>query len=78
MKCVLDSSVSGYGQAEGCCEHGNKLSGSVKFGKFLDQLSDIRILKNILLYRKCLEIFKGKQLFTISYVICVVLLSLQN
>jgi len=26
--------------SEGFCEHGNKLSGSIKGGEFVDQLSD--------------------------------------
>jgi len=30
-----------HGASEaGCCEHGNELSGRVKGGEFLDQLSD--------------------------------------
>jgi hypothetical protein len=29
----------------GCCEHGNELPGSIKGGVFLDQLSDIHLLK---------------------------------
>jgi hypothetical protein len=35
-----DASGSGYGPVEGSCEHGNKLSDSIKGGKFLDLLSD--------------------------------------
>ena len=31
----LDQSGSGYGQAAGCCECGNELSGSIKYGSFL-------------------------------------------
>jgi hypothetical protein len=29
----------------GCCEHGNELSGSIKGGEFLDQISDYYLLK---------------------------------
>jgi hypothetical protein len=29
----------------GFCKHGNELSGSLKVGKFLEQLSDIEFLK---------------------------------
>jgi hypothetical protein len=29
-----------WGPVAGCCEHGNELSGSIKGGKFLDQLSN--------------------------------------
>jgi hypothetical protein len=32
----LDRAGSGYGQVAGCCECGNELSGSIKFGEFLD------------------------------------------
>jgi hypothetical protein len=37
--CGLDSFGSGQGQVTGSCEHGNEPSGSIKCGKFLDQLS---------------------------------------
>jgi hypothetical protein len=60
LKCVLDSSVSGKGQAEGCYEQANKPLGSIKFGNFLDQLSDFHILKKNLLCSKCLAKCKGK------------------
>jgi hypothetical protein len=40
-KCGLDSCDSGQGPIEGCCEHGNELSGSLNGGDFVDQLSDI-------------------------------------
>jgi hypothetical protein len=29
----------------GCCEHGNERPDSIKGGEFLDQLSDLQILK---------------------------------
>jgi hypothetical protein len=29
---------------EGYCEHGNKISGSMRGGKFLDQLNDYQFL----------------------------------
>ena len=32
----LDLSGSGEGQVAGCCEYGNKPSGSIKYGEFLD------------------------------------------
>jgi hypothetical protein len=35
-RCGLDSSGSGYVAVAGCCEHGNKPSGSIKGGEFLD------------------------------------------
>jgi hypothetical protein len=41
----LDSSVSGQGPMVGSCEHGNKLSGSIKFWEILEYLSDWRLLK---------------------------------
>jgi hypothetical protein len=31
----------------GSCEHGNELSGSIKDGQFLDELSDFHLLKNV-------------------------------
>jgi hypothetical protein len=31
----LDRSGSGYGLVDGSCEHGNKLSGSIKIWEFL-------------------------------------------
>jgi len=34
----LVRSVSGYGQVTGTCKRGNKLSGSIKRGEFLDYL----------------------------------------
>jgi len=34
--CGLDASGSGYGPVEGCCEHGNEPSGSIKGVEFLD------------------------------------------
>jgi hypothetical protein len=34
----LDRSGSGYGQVAGFCERGNKPSGSMKCGEFLDKL----------------------------------------
>jgi hypothetical protein len=34
----LDWAGSGYGQVAGTCECGNELSGSIKFGEFLDEL----------------------------------------
>jgi len=36
----LDASGSGQGPVVGCCGHGNEPLGSIKGGKFLDQLSD--------------------------------------
>jgi hypothetical protein len=39
----LDLSGSGQEPVEGCCEHGNKLSGSVKCCEFLEWLSDWRL-----------------------------------
>lgn len=41
----MDSSGSGWGPDVGCCEHGNKLSSSIKCSKFLDQLSNYHLLK---------------------------------
>jgi hypothetical protein len=35
----------GVGISEGSSKHGNKLSGSIKFGEFPDQLSDCQLLK---------------------------------
>ena len=32
--------ASDRGQMAGFCEHGNEPSGSIKFGEFLDQLSN--------------------------------------
>jgi len=34
--CGLDSYGSGQGPVAGCCEHGNKPSGSIKDEEFLD------------------------------------------
>jgi hypothetical protein len=39
-RCGLDSSGSGQGPVAGCCEHGNKPSGSITGGEFIDTLSD--------------------------------------
>jgi hypothetical protein len=39
-RCGLDASGPGEGPLEGHCEHGNELSGSIKSGKFLGQVSD--------------------------------------
>jgi len=36
----MDLSALRWGIAAGSCKHGNKLSGSVKRGEFLDKLSD--------------------------------------
>jgi hypothetical protein len=33
--CGLDSSGPGQGPVAGCCEHGNELSGSIKWGELL-------------------------------------------
>jgi len=41
----LDTNDTGYGPVAGFCEHGNEPSGSIKSGKFLDQLSDCQLLK---------------------------------
>jgi hypothetical protein len=38
--CGLDASGLGYGPVADSCEQGNELSGSIKHGEFLDQLSD--------------------------------------
>jgi len=35
-KCGLDASGSGQGPVAGCFEHGNKHSGSIRDGEFLD------------------------------------------
>jgi hypothetical protein len=48
LKCILDkmgwygldSSVSGQEPVEGCCEHGNEPSGSVKCWEILEWLRD--------------------------------------
>jgi len=37
--CGLDSSGSGCGSMVGSCEHGNRASGSITGGGFLDYLS---------------------------------------
>ena len=34
--CGLNRAGSGYGQVAGTCEGGDKLSGSIKCGEFLD------------------------------------------
>jgi hypothetical protein len=44
-RCGLDSSDSEYGPVAGTCEHGNKPSGSIKDGEFLDYLIDYQLLK---------------------------------
>jgi hypothetical protein len=41
----MDSAAPGYDPVAGCYEHGNGLSGSIKGGKFLVQLSDYQLLK---------------------------------
>jgi len=41
----MDASGSGQGPMMGSCEHGNKPSGSIKRGEFLDYLSDCWLLK---------------------------------
>jgi hypothetical protein len=38
--CGLDSSGCGYEPVVDSCEHGNKLSGSIKGEEFLDKLSN--------------------------------------
>jgi hypothetical protein len=43
--CGLDSSGSGQGPVAGSCEHGNQLSGSIKFWEFLEWLTDCWLLK---------------------------------
>jgi hypothetical protein len=35
-RCRLDASALGQGPVESSCEHGNKPSGSIKGGEFLD------------------------------------------
>jgi hypothetical protein len=45
--CGRNSYGSGYGQVVGCCENGNKPSGSIKVGEFLACL-DYSWLKRIL------------------------------
>jgi hypothetical protein len=42
----LDSSGPEQGPVVGCCEHGNKHSGSIKGGEFHDQLSGFQLLKD--------------------------------
>jgi len=37
----------------GPCEHNNVPSGSIKYGKFLDQLSDCLLLKDSVLETEC-------------------------
>jgi hypothetical protein len=41
-----------------CCEDGNKHSGIIKGGKFLDQLSDYQLLKDCVCVCVLLELFK--------------------
>jgi len=41
----LDSSGSGWGAVAEFSEHGNKPSGSIKGGEFVDHLSDYQFLK---------------------------------
>jgi hypothetical protein len=41
----LDSSDSGWEPVACSCELGNELSGSIKSGKFLDQMSEYKLFK---------------------------------
>jgi hypothetical protein len=41
----LDWYGSGYGPVEGCCEHGNEPSGSIKCWEVLEWLHNWRLLK---------------------------------
>jgi hypothetical protein len=43
--CGLDSSGSGQRPMAGSCEHGYELTGSIKGGRFLDQLNNYQLLK---------------------------------
>jgi len=43
----VDSSVSKQGPVAGSCEHDNELSGTIKGGEFLGQLSDYQCLKKV-------------------------------
>jgi hypothetical protein len=45
VTCGLDSSASGQGPVIGSCKHGKEPSGSIKGGKFIDQLNDYWFLK---------------------------------
>jgi len=38
-----------HGQMAGCCEHGNEPAGSVNVMKFIDSLSDFRLLTYLLI-----------------------------
>jgi hypothetical protein len=42
--CELKSTASAQGLTTDSCEHGNKLSASMKNVKFLEQLSDCQLL----------------------------------
>lgn len=49
--CELDSSGSGKGLVTGSCKHGDKTSGSIKYGKFVNyQLNCEGVLKSKLHY----------------------------
>jgi hypothetical protein len=41
----LDTSISGYGPMASSSKHGYEPSGSIKDGRFLEQLSDHQLLK---------------------------------
>jgi hypothetical protein len=41
----LDSDGLGYGSVAGSCVRDNEVSGFIKSGKFLDQVSDYKLLK---------------------------------
>jgi hypothetical protein len=43
--CERDASGSGQEQVGGSCEHGSKLSDSIKGEGFIDQLSDCLLVK---------------------------------
>jgi hypothetical protein len=45
LGCSLDSSGSGQGPVAGCCEHGEKPSGSTKGREFINQMIDYQLLK---------------------------------
>jgi hypothetical protein len=55
--CGLESAVSGWVPVESSCKHGNKSSGSLKGGEFIDLLNDYEFHKedfvpwsNLILY----------------------------
>jgi len=43
--CGSDSTGSEQGPVMGACKHGKEPSGSIKDGKFLDQLNDHQLVK---------------------------------